>query len=202
MALKTMNNTLYLLRHGKTKVDKDVPISQWALTDFGKQQAQDVASNDHFKDIDIIITSAEGKAMETAQPLADALGKKIIQVAELSELDRDKGGFMDADVYEATAKEALTNRDVSVRNWETATHALERFSAAIDEINKQYEGKRILIVGHGYTMNLYFAKLLGELDKVHERMEHNDFCDWGIIKEGKIIKDLGEDMGRVGERLI
>jgi len=34
-------------------------------------------------------------------------------------------------------------------------------------------------LGHGITINLYFAKLLGKLDTMMERMERNGFCDWG-----------------------
>lgn len=197
-----MNNTLVLLRHGKTKVDKDVPISQWILSDVGIQQAQAIAQNDYFQDVDVVIVSGEGKAFETAKPLAEKLGKQIMQMPELSELDRDKGGFMDSETYEKTVQKCLSNPDISVSNWETASHALERFSKKIEDINRRFEDKKILIVGHGYTINMYFAKLLGEMDKVYERLAQNDFCDWGVIRDDKVIKDLGQDIGRVDERLV
>ncbi len=197
-----MNNTFIFLRHGKTKVDKDAPISKWVLSDVGESQALKVAENEEFKNVDIIITSAEEKAFRTGKPLADFLNKKILQFEELSEMNRDEGGFMDADKYEETAQEALSNLDVSVSKWEAAGKALERFSKKIEEIDRQYEGKKILIIGHGYTINMYFAKLLGESKRVYERLGTNDFCDWGIAKDGKVLKDLGPDLGRVSEKLV
>lgn len=60
----------------------------------------------------------------------------------------------------------------------------------IEEIDKHYENKKILIVSHGFTINLYFAKLLGILDKVYERFLTNNYADWGIVKNKKVIKDI------------
>lgn len=129
---------------------------------------------------------------QTAKPIADKLGKEIIQLEEITELDRDKGGFMNSYEYEETVKYCLQHLNESMHNWETANHALKRFSKKIEEIDKEYENKIILIVGHGFTINLYFAKLLGVLNKVYERFNTNEFADWGIVKEGQVIKDIAK----------
>ncbi|MFX0043566.1 MAG: histidine phosphatase family protein, partial [Candidatus Hodarchaeota archaeon] len=60
------NNTIILLRHGETKVDENVQISKWFLTVRGKKEATNVSKLDIFSDIDIIITSDEEKAYQTA----------------------------------------------------------------------------------------------------------------------------------------
>jgi broad specificity phosphatase PhoE len=187
-----MNNTLIFLRHGKTKVTGDKPVSQWDLSGAGFAQSETLASEPEFQAVDIIIVSGEEKAYQTALPIAKAIGREgeIIREPQISELDRDKGGFLDHETYEKASRDTLMARDVSVHDWETANHALERFSKAIEEIERRYEGKKILIVGHGMTMNLYFAKVLGELDKITERFAGNTFCDWGVIKDGKVIRDL------------
>lgn len=184
------HNTIYFLRHGKTKVDANTPISQWLMHPTGAEQAQQLAETDVFKDIEIIITSTEQKAVDTAQPIAQKLGLEIQQVPELSELDRDKGGFMPAEEYEEMAQQALTNLHVPAGNWESAQHALDRFSAAVQKIDSTYTNKKILIVGHGYTINMYFAQLLGELDIVYDRLNTNDFGSWGIVENGKVVKDI------------
>jgi broad specificity phosphatase PhoE len=187
-----MNNTLIFLRHGKTKVTGEKPVSQWDLSETGYTQAEEVAKNPEFLDVDVIIVSGEEKAYQTVLPLAKAIGKEseIIREPQISELDRDKGGHLDHHTYEKYVHETFMNRDMPAPNWETANHALERFSKAIKEIDHRYEGKKILIVGHGMTFNLYFAKVLGELDKIAERFARNTFCDWGVIKDGNVVRDL------------
>ncbi len=185
-----MNNTFYFLRHGETKKDRNVPISRWILSDKGEQQAEELAQGDIFDDVDLIFSSTEEKAYQTAQPIAEKLGKKIIQLKEITELNRDKAGFMDPDEYEESVKYCLEHLDKSVHNWETANAALDRFSNKIEEIDKAYENQKILIVGHGFTINLYFAKLLNLLKDVYERYNTNNYADWGIVKNGEVVKDI------------
>jgi broad specificity phosphatase PhoE len=185
-----MNNSFYFLRHGHTKADKDLPISQWVLSSRGEEQAQKLVEEGIFKDIDLIFSSTEKKAYQTAKPIADALGKEIVQIEELSELDRDKGGFMGKDEYEETVKKCLGNLNQSINHWETANHALNRFSRKIDELDKEYEDKKILVVGHGFTINMYFSKLLGVLDKVYQRVQTNDYADWGVVSRGRVVEDI------------
>ncbi len=97
---------------------------------------------------------------------------------------------METNEYEQTEKYCLENLDKSIYDWETAAHALERFIKKIEEIDKEYEDKKILIVGHAFTINLYFAKFLEVLDDVYRRFNKNDFADWGIIKNQKVVKDI------------
>lgn len=185
-----MNNTFYFLRHGATQRDINLPISQWNLSEKGEEQARKLAQQGVFDEIDVIFSSSEEKAYQTAKPIADKLKKDIIQIKEISELNRDKGGFMEAEEYEQAVKYTLEQLDKSVHNWETAIHALERFSKKIEEIDTQYTNRKILIVGHGFTINLYFAKLLGVLNHVYERFNANSYGDWGIVKDKKVIKDI------------
>lgn len=187
-----MNNTFYFLRHEATKIDSTILVSKWQLSKIGEENAKKLARQDFFDDVDFIFSSTEEKAYQTAKPIADKLGKKIIQLREISELDRDKGGFMQMEDFEKTLKQSLEHLDVSTNNWESATHALERFSKKVDEIDKQYENKKILIVGHGITINLYFAKLLGLLDTVYLRLDTNSYGDWGIVKDKGVIKDIAQ----------
>lgn len=182
------------MRHAHTKVDVSTPVSQWVLSEKGQEQALALANEPRFQDADVIIVSGEQKSYLTMKPLADKLGKTMKSYDILSELDRDKGGVMKPEAYEAAEKKALTNLEVAYKNeqgtWETAKSALERFSSGIEEINQENEGKKILVCGHGYTINMYFAQLLGKLDKVYERVKKNNFCDFGVIKNGKVVEDI------------
>ena len=197
-----MNNIITFLRHGKTKVDANVPISKWVLSEEGEQQAKHISELPDFQQFDVIIVSGEEKAFQTAAPLAKKLGKEIVRIPELSELDRDKKGHLSKDAYEEAAKEALAHPEKAVPGWEPAAEALARFRTKVFEIDERYEGKRILIVGHGYTMNLYFAELMGQMDKVYERLHQNSFASWGIVENGKVVRDLSPELPPVGEKLV
>ena len=187
-----MNNTFYFLRHAKTKVDRNLLISEWKLTEDGKTNAQVLADSGVFDEITKIYASTEKKAIDTALPVANRLKLEIETVADLRELDRDKGGVFEPELYEKVVHDAYQNQSESTHDWETADHARERFNLAVEKIDQENEGKKILIVGHGGTINMYFAEALGLLDKVNERLPLNDFCHWGIIENGRVIRDLGK----------
>lgn len=86
----------------------------------------------------------------------------------------------------------MTNWDQSYNKWERANSALKRFSKEIEEIDSRYSNKKILIVAHGGVINLYFAKILEKLDNVFNRALSNSFCDYGIIQDGKVLKDIAK----------
>ncbi len=184
------NNTFIFLRHAETKVDSNIKISQWLLTEKGKKDVLKLSQLSVFKDIDIIISSNEEKAYQTANLLFEKLTKEIIRDKNLNEIMRDQGKFLKKDEYIKIMKLCMKNRNQSYNKWETANHALERFSKRIQEIDLKYSNKKILIVTHGGVINLYFAKILEQLDKVFERLSTNKFCDYGIIQNSKVIKDI------------
>jgi len=187
------NNRLIFLRHAETKVDENVVISKWILTEKGKDDALNISNSELFDGVNIIITSSEEKAYQTAYPLAERLYKEIIRDENLNEILRDQGRYLKTkDEYLKTMKLCMENRDRSYNSWETANHALKRFSKAIQEIDSQYSNKEILIVAHGGVINLYFAKILGKLDIVFERILTNSFCDYGIVQGNTVIKDIAK----------
>lgn len=187
-----MNNTFYFLRHAETKVDRNVPVSKWTLSETGEAQAEQLVTEGVFKDVNLIFSSTEEKAYKTALPTAESLGKEVIRLEEIVELNRDNGVFLEQEQYEKTIKQCLENPDESFNNWETASHALERFSRKISDLDKEYQNKKILVVGHGFTINMYFVKLLGIPGKVYDRLSMNNFADWGIVENQKVIKDIAK----------
>jgi broad specificity phosphatase PhoE len=216
-----MNNTLLFLRHGQTGPAYDAKdpkkvlgISEWLLTEDGKRQSEEAAKNAEFDDVDLIVISTEKKAWDTAQPLIkrlQAAGKKfeIVQSDHIAELDRDKGGYLAKEPYEAAAKEALTHRDVPIRTehgeWETANHALERFTKGVGMIDAEYSNKKILFIGHGYTTGMYFAQQEKTLDEqnLYERVHKIPLCAWGKVKNGEVLHSVFPKMEeRIGEKMV
>jgi len=82
-----MSNTLYFLRYAATQLVQFKPRSKWTLSEEGVYAAEGLAGSPVFDNVDIIISSDEEKAYQTAKPLADKLGKDIMRMPELNELD-------------------------------------------------------------------------------------------------------------------
>ncbi|MBI1969840.1 histidine phosphatase family protein [Candidatus Woesearchaeota archaeon] len=185
-----MDNTFYLLRHAEIKIDKKLPISKWKLSMKGRKQAAALARKNIFEDIDLILSSREEKAYQTAKPLASKLRKRIMKLKAFDELHRDKGGFLEKKEFERALKFCLTHLDKSVYQWEIAKHGLKCFENGIKRIDRKYRGKNILLVSHGIVINLYFAKLLNKLNRVYERTAKTTFCDYGMVKNKRVIQDI------------
>lgn len=161
------------------------------MSERGKRDAGQLALSGIFNHIDIIITSCEEKAFQTALPIAERLGKEIASFVELNDLYKKESFLKDNRFFKAV-ESCLKNPCKSLNGWETANHALDRFSQKIDEIDSAHDDKNILIVSHGCVLGLYFARTLGKMDEVYERWRLTPFCAWGIIKNGKVIKDIIE----------
>lgn len=181
---------MYHLRHAETKFDNSVPSSKWILSENGQKQAEALIEKKIFSNIDLIITSREKKAYQTAFPLAQKLNLPISQYKELNELFRDKEELLTNKEYINYVNKTLTNIQKPVGKWESGISALTRFSKKINEINSRFSSKNILIITHGLVINLYFAKLLNNFDNLFQRWMATTFCDYGIVKNGIVIKDI------------
>lgn len=185
-----MNNTFVFIRHAKTLVDKNVPIEDWILTDDGAKQAKDLAKSNSLDDVDIFISSDENKSYLTIKPLADKLKKDIMRVEELGEIKRPNSEKLTSQEYEDMKTKIFKDLNYTEHGWETANHALDRFRTAVEIIDEQYEGKKILICAHGTVMTLYFAYLQNKLGDLFSRWHGLEFGAQGIVKNGKVIKDI------------
>ena len=187
------NNEFLLLRHAQTELSRSIPVSKWTLTKVGFKEAAELVVRKEFKDCDIIISSCEVKAYTTVHMLAMSLSKTIEQYCEFDELKRDSSGFVETqDEYNQLVKKCMSDLNESINDWEKASHALNRFSKNIVELNEAYENKKILISSHGIVINLYFARILDQLDEVYNRWKTTTFCDFGIIKNGLVVKDIAK----------
>ena len=183
-------NTFYFLRHAKTIVDENRKVSEWVISEEGKMNAVRIANKVFRQAFDYIYSSSEKKALQTAEPFAKKYDLKIIQCFEFRELDRDRGGFLEMDKYLENVELTFKNRERIYDNWETGSSALQRFYKKYQEIDKEHENKKILIVSHGLILNLFFAYILDEFDIIFHRWKNTLFCGYGIIDKETILKDI------------
>ncbi|MFX0062282.1 MAG: histidine phosphatase family protein [Candidatus Hermodarchaeota archaeon] len=190
-----MVNTFYFLRHAQTTVDLSRPSKEWVLSEIGIKQCRELASSNIFSKIDVIICSTEKKTSLTAQPFAELVNKPIFTHTGLNEIGSDKLPLQNTQEFEKLRLKCFKNLDYAEYGWESSRNALKRLKSAIGEINTQYTDKTILIVSHGTILSLYFADLLGIINRgteVFKRWKQLGFCVWGLVINNKVIRDINQ----------
>ena len=150
--------------------DTDVPVPQWGLRDEGRTRVAALAASGALTDTQVIYSSTEVKAVETAAPLSKAIGCPHHQRAEMGENDRSATGFLPAAAFEAAADAFFAHPDRSYRGWETARAAQARILAAIDVVLSEHPKDNILFVGHGAVGTLLYCALMDlPIDRQHDQ---------------------------------
>jgi len=150
-----MNNTLYLVRHAETRRTA-LPAETWPLSEQGFQQVRKLAELPFWSEVDLICTSLEPKALQTAQIVAERHSLPIEPAFDLRELRRTGDRVAD---YEAAVREVLENPTTCFHGWEPAGEAQTRIVTAIERLLMLYEGETLAVVSHGLVLTLYLAYL-------------------------------------------
>ncbi len=184
-----MNNTYIFLRHGETIKDPAVHPKEWKLTPKALTVINEYLNLDIFKQVNFIYSSTENKSIATLKPIANFLSKKIIEVENFVEIGRSPK-FLSDEEFLVQKKRQLTEFQVEVDGGESAEHALNRFKEGIGQIEKYYNNKVVLIGSHGTVLSLYFANILNKMDQAYERWGKLPFCAYGVIRDGRVEKDI------------
>ncbi|KEK25863.1 histidine phosphatase family protein [Bacillus gaemokensis] len=139
-----------LVRHGQTDWNfqeiiqgrEDIPLNE-----VGKKQASQSAAALQLAAWDVIISSPLIRAQETAQAIGDAVGIHSIILDER---------FVERDFGEASGKPVSTVRQLiaegNVEGMEKDEKIVDRCFAALKDVAKIHEGKRVIIVAHSHAI--------------------------------------------------
>ena len=186
-----MNNTYVFLRHALTTIDKELPAEKWIISETGIEEICKVVSSGKFDDVDVIISSSEKKAIQTAFYLSERIEKEINLNPNLRELNRGEEVIETQEDYETKVWRIFDNPSECSFGWETAEETLGRFKRGISRIENTYSNKKIFIVSHGIVLTLFFGDLLGlEKEELFSRWKKLKFCAWGTILDGKVDRDI------------
>ncbi|MEO7002745.1 MAG: histidine phosphatase family protein [Ktedonobacterales bacterium] len=179
LSLRNGATEVYFVRHGDALPGVDEVIlgdyDAQALSSLGRRQAEALAQRMRQVAPTAIYSSPTGRARQTAQPTADALGLTIQIAPDLREVELGAiGGDLAADADAAAVSALLRRRlrDIAVialtsGTWasipgsEPSAQLRQRVSDAIAHIATQHAGQRVLVVSHGGAINAWFAALLG-----------------------------------------
>ncbi len=159
------------LSHPQVTIDPDTDVTKWSLNDEGARRIAALATSGAMEHCDVIVSSAETKAIETAAPLARHIGCPHVIRAQMHENDRSATGFLAAQDFEATADQFFANPNASTRGWETASAAQTRIVGEVQACLTLYPDSRILFVGHGAVGTLLYCYLAGlAISRAHDQM--------------------------------
>ena len=164
-----MKNKYILLRHGETRYQaKKLDIlypkdenSDISITENGKKKIKIVAKELKNKGIDLIYSSDYFRAKQTSKIIAEELGLDIKFDSRL--IDTNFGVFHGKTGEEyrkffSDKKERFFKRPAQGENWRDVR---ERVVVVITEIEKEHNGKTILIVSHADPVWLLAGYLRG-----------------------------------------
>ena len=125
--MPTLEPVFRYLTHPQARIDREIPVPEWQLSDLGRARVQALARSGWLRGTKHMIASA-AKATETAEILATSLGIdfKVRPGMHDYENDRSATGFLESEEFEATAGQFFAHPTKSVRGWETVVRAQVR----------------------------------------------------------------------------
>lgn len=156
-----MASLLRYLSHPQVQVDANVPVPDWGLSDVGRARTEAIRNSSALQRTDLIVSSNERKAVETAEIIGNTIGVTVIGVERMHENDRSATGFLRPDEFEEVANLFFLHPEQSVRGWERALDAQARIVEEANNFIRSHKSGDILMVGHGGVGTLLYLHFIG-----------------------------------------
>jgi broad specificity phosphatase PhoE len=149
---------LVLVKHSLPEIVPALPAAYWHLSVEGRQRCHALARELVPLDPSAIISSREPKAVETAQIVADQLGRPLEVNEELHEHDRSNVQWQGQEAFEAAVAAFFVRPRDRVFGNETADQAHHRFTAALERAIGSHPAQNIVVVSHGTVITLFVSR--------------------------------------------
>src|SRR5688500_6816000 len=151
---------IYLVRHAEVTPHAEVHAAAWSLSPAGREAAEALAGSPIWRTLAGIASSAEAKALATAQPIADAAKLPLRIEPDLQEVDRGATPLVAPAAYVALVASHFAAPDQRANGWECACAAAARITSCIERLAAETPGS-LCIVSHGLVLAHLIAKLRG-----------------------------------------
>jgi broad specificity phosphatase PhoE len=169
-------HTVFFITHPDVQIDPSVPVPEWPLNERGRARMRAMAARPWVQGVRSIFASAERKAIDAGQLLAEGLGLHGYKIIDnLGENDRSATGYLPKQEFEATADAFFAEPQASVRGWEPAACAQKRIIHAVEQAISQTSQKGdVAVIGHGGTGTLLYCHLADvPISRQHEQPPTN-----------------------------
>jgi broad specificity phosphatase PhoE len=152
----------YFITHPEVVIDPSVPVSDWRLSSIGIRRIALMLSQPWVSGVRAVFSSAEQKAVEAAQMVADHQSLSPIVIDGLGENDRSATGYLPWVEFEMVADNFFACPVKSVRGWERAIDAQRRIAEAVNRaISLAAADADMAIISHGAVGALLLCHLKG-----------------------------------------
>ncbi|MGZ5442795.1 MAG: histidine phosphatase family protein [Thermoanaerobaculia bacterium] len=163
-----MNRELILVRHGETLHNVNRITQGWSdseLSERGREQVLRLAERIQAMQPTALYSSPLGRAMSTAQAIADATGLEIVQLDDLREMNygRWEGrAFLDIRVEdEDIYRRFIADEDCPCPDGESHADVRRRMMRALETIHSEtVNSERAVVVAHGTAIRIGATALL------------------------------------------
>ena len=157
---------LLLIRHGLPERVELQPghRADPALSSVGRAQATAMAGWLATERVDAVYASPMRRAIETAEPLAAAVGVAVTVAAGVAEYDRDANAYVPVEELRAADDprwRQMVEGDYFADATETAEQFQGRVVAALDEVIGAHRGETVAVACHAGVINAWFGHVLG-----------------------------------------
>ncbi|HVM10147.1 MAG TPA: histidine phosphatase family protein [Acidimicrobiales bacterium] len=143
---------LVLAKHAAPAVDPDLPAAQWPLSEAGRGGAERLAERLRPLAIDLVASSVERKAAETASAVARVLDVTFQTAHDLHEHERP---------YEPDRSRFEQNMARFFEDPSAHRPVERRFTTALDALVRAHRSLRLVVVAHGTVLSLHLAARYG-----------------------------------------
>jgi broad specificity phosphatase PhoE len=152
----------YFITPPEVVIDPSVPVSDWRLSSIGLRRIALMLSQPWVSGVRAVFSSAERKAVEAAQMVADHQSLSPIVIDGLGENDRSATGYLPWVEFEMVADNFFACSEKSVRGWERAIDAQRRIAEAVNRaISLAAADADMAIISHGAVGALLLCHLKG-----------------------------------------
>ena len=154
---------LILVRHGlPVRIDDAGGPADPELSDEGLAQAVRLADWLRRDAIDAVYVSPMRRAIQTAEPLADAVGVDPVVDDELAEFDREAHFYVPIEELKAAGDERYLQIMRGEIDGEVDPHTFrEVVAVAVERIIEAHPGNTVAVVCHGGVINAWASHVLG-----------------------------------------
>lgn len=185
------DNKFYILRHGSTEYQKEKQgliypsHGETPLSEKGRKEALEAAKKAKEEKIEIIYASPFRRTKETAEISGKEVGAKVVFDNRLCDLHlgvyhgRSKQEFYDRYPH---SEERFKNSPPQGESW---NDLLIRMRSFLEDIDKKYTGKKILIVSHMDPLWLLEGYVRGKTKKemLESRISRQDLINTGELRK-------------------
>lgn len=154
-------NHLILVRHSLPEIEAGIPAHAWELSNEGRARVVRLAETVKQYQLEVIGSSVEPKARETAEILCKILEVDLVVMDGLHEHERSGVSLVSKEEFQSLVREMFEKPDELIFGNETAAQALERFKTSVALMMNLYDDKRMAIVAHGTVISLFVSELTG-----------------------------------------